>query len=299
MGVVIRWHLRQEGFTMSRLIGRNILLVVVFVAQLCSTRAVWGVDWVNLFLSNTPEPKTSVTVAWYDSANGAYDIFVSTSGDAGDTWDARPVPVGGSLAAQSETEAGRRSGFHFFDGFNVRELGQTVQLPLLFSADHEQGGYVGVDYETFESPPFALSPGDRLTVTNGRIVGWPDVRLVDTSGVPGLQEFIALVDTLPRLNGDVIVGNLALRGQYALPGDANSDGWVDGTDYLIWAGNYGELGVGLPGDFNGDGKVDGLDYLEWAGNFGSHASTSVPEPTTLLMAVIGTMLVLWRRLGTS
>ncbi|MEZ6072276.1 MAG: pre-peptidase C-terminal domain-containing protein [Pirellulales bacterium] len=61
-----------------------------------------------------------------------------------------------------------------------------------------------------------------------------------------------------------------------LQGDGNGDGWVDGLDYLIWAGNYathpGPDGDISDGDYNDDGWVDGLDYLMWAGNYGNHAA---------------------------
>ena len=78
-----------------------------------------------------------------------------------------------------------------------------------------------------------------------------------------------------------------------LPGDGNGDGWVDGSDYLLWAGNYGTHpgpdGDLSDGDYNDDGWVDGLDYLLWAGNYGSHNSTPVPELSTFLLAVTGVM----------
>ena len=81
-----------------------------------------------------------------------------------------------------------------------------------------------------------------------------------------------------------------------LPGDGNGDGWVDGLDYLLWAGNFGAHpgpdGDMSDGDYNDDGWVDGLDYLLWAGSFGSHATSEVPEPTTLLLVVTGAMSVL-------
>ena len=76
-----------------------------------------------------------------------------------------------------------------------------------------------------------------------------------------------------------------------LPGDGNGDGWVDGLDYLLWAGNYnshpGPDGDTSDGDYNDDGWVDGLDYLLWAGNFGAHAAVSVPEPSGLALLVVG------------
>src|SRR3989338_3894034 len=52
------------------------------------------------------------------------------------------------------------------------------------------------------------------------------------------------------------------------PGDANSDGKVDGLDYVVWLINYNlqTTGAGL-GDFNNSGYVDGLDYVIWLNNY--------------------------------
>ena len=36
---------------------------------------------------------------------------------------------------------------------------------------------------------------------------WPGIRLVNKSGVPDLETFVQVVDTLPSFNGDVIVSN--------------------------------------------------------------------------------------------
>jgi MYXO-CTERM domain-containing protein len=74
-------------------------------------------------------------------------------------------------------------------------------------------------------------------------------------------------------------------------GDFNNDGWVDGLDYLIWAGTFGTHpgpdGDKSDGDYNDDGWVDGLDYLGWAGQFGTHPGpqgSAVPEPGTFALA---------------
>jgi hypothetical protein len=89
----------------------------------------------------------------------------------------------------------------------------------------------------------------------------------------------------------------------ATPGDGNGDGKVDGLDYLIWAGFYGDDPAQDPpgspenGDYDGNGMVDGLDYLEWAGNFGQgpNDGAAVPEPSTGLLALLGLALVGFRR----
>ncbi len=55
-------------------------------------------------------------------------------------------------------------------------------------------------------------------------------------------------------------------------GDANADGIVDMTDYVIWFDNFGKTGATWPdGDFNGDGIVDMTDYVIWFGGFGGTA----------------------------
>src|SRR5690606_19049140 len=48
-----------------------------------------------------------------------------------------------------------------------------------------------------------------------------------------------------------------------LPGDANGDNRVDGSDYVIWLNHYNQnTNEGAShGDFDGDEKVDGLDYV--------------------------------------
>ena len=85
----------------------------------------------------------------------------------------------------------------------------------------------------------------------------------------------------------------------SLPGDGNGDGWVDGLDYLLWAGNYathpGPDGDISDGDYNDDGWVDGLDYLLWAGEYGNHAASAVPEPRALMLLVTGLLLTLATR----
>lgn len=48
-------------------------------------------------------------------------------------------------------------------------------------------------------------------------------------------------------------------------GDANGDGKVSGSDYIIWLRYYGTnvSGQAAQGDFNLDGRVNGSDYIIW------------------------------------
>ena len=78
----------------------------------------------------------------------------------------------------------------------------------------------------------------------------------------------------------------------SIPGDANGDGIVDGSDVNILASNW-QYGVDMEnpdatwdmGDFNGDGIVDASDVTILAGNWqydvaDSASATAVPEPGT-------------------
>ncbi|MCD6378333.1 MAG: PEP-CTERM sorting domain-containing protein, partial [Planctomycetes bacterium] len=79
-------------------------------------------------------------------------------------------------------------------------------------------------------------------------------------------------------------------------GDANLDGSVDVSDLGILAGNYGGTGKSWSeGDFCGDLVVDISDLGILAGNYGSSTGGAVPEPATLSLLLIGSLLVVVRR----
>ena len=80
-----------------------------------------------------------------------------------------------------------------------------------------------------------------------------------------------------------------------IPGDANSDGIVDATDYALWFNNYGASGPGFPGDMNSDYTVDMADYALWFNYYGVGWVDSVPEPATLLLMAMGGLAVIRRR----
>ena len=116
-------------------------------------------------------------------------------------------------------------------------------------------------------------------------------------------KFITRLELLVSNDLFFAIDDLAfIFGPEIVPGDGNGDGHVDGTDYLLWAGNYGDNPADDPpgspanGDFNGDGMVGALDYLLWAGNYGmgplDKDSDAIPEPNTL-----GSLLLLVTILG--
>lgn len=77
--------------------------------------------------------------------------------------------------------------------------------------------------------------------------------------------------TLPLPTDSSTTDTAVKIGDYTVTktGDANSDGKVDGVDYMIWFNHYRQSVTGpANGDFNSSGFVDGVDYMLWLNNYG-------------------------------
>lgn len=79
------------------------------------------------------------------------------------------------------------------------------------------------------------------------------------------------------LLGIILTGTIVVKvAAQTRPGDANSDGRVDGVDYVIWLNHYNQSVLGATnGDFNGSGRVDGVDYVIWLNNYGQSTIISI------------------------
>jgi MYXO-CTERM domain-containing protein len=86
----------------------------------------------------------------------------------------------------------------------------------------------------------------------------------------------------------------------AVPGDFDSDGDVDGADFVAWQSNFPKAtGATLAqGDADSDGDIDGADFVVWQTHFpftpGSAASPA-PEPTALILALAAVAMLGCRR----
>ena len=81
--------------------------------------------------------------------------------------------------------------------------------------------------------------------------------------------------------------NLASGNSY-LPGDADLDGSVDGTDFGIWnTGKFTNDAAWCAGDFSADGSIDGSDFGIWNTNkfTSANMAASVPEPNAFMAMV--------------
>ncbi|MBX7075270.1 MAG: dockerin type I repeat-containing protein [Pirellulales bacterium] len=98
---------------------------------------------------------------------------------------------------------------------------------------------------------------------------------------------------ISQLVGQNAVSFAGQTGVVGLPGDANFDGFVNGSDYTIWADNFQLTGRSwTDADFNGDGVTDGADYTLWADNFQpvATAAIAVPEPAAQSLVAAGCLV---------
>ena len=88
---------------------------------------------------------------------------------------------------------------------------------------------------------------------------------------------------------------------YTLPADFDLDGDVDADDLARWKTGLGTGTLHSQGDADLDGDVDLADLMAWQNQFGNslpllEAETAVPEPSGLLLLVLGTIPICFRRL---
>ena len=193
----------------------------------------------------------------------------------------------------------------------------------------------GVDISAYQisSPAGRLQPGDLHNIAgnpgfptgNGTGNGWEtdgannSMQILETffagssnfsSGVeiplgdvfaPGGAE--DLVFQYRNATGGIVSSVVEYVGAAAASADFDSDGDVDGRDFLAWQRGFGLTGQTskVNGDANGDGSVTGADLNVWKATFGGTgavpAAGAVPEPATvqLLVTVGGALAAGCRR----
>jgi hypothetical protein len=88
--------------------------------------------------------------------------------------------------------------------------------------------------------------------------------------------------------------DIPVEQMVVLEADFDMDGDVDGDDFLLWQGGFGQFAGGgatkMDGDYDNDGDVDGDDFLGWQTEFGQSVpgSASGQDLMRSLQALFGT-----------
>lgn len=200
---------------------------------------------------------------------------------------------GYTTAASLTTKRVGRNQLDFFEPDDERRGPEEVYLIDFDAPDGSNGPNggpsLGNDVETNFGPGDSGSPS--FVEVDGRY------RLA------GINTYTVTLDAVAPLFGSggggmLITGALRwLDTVIPVPGDANGDRMVTGADYTILEDHFGKRpGEALysEGDFNFDGSVTGADFTIWVDNFGTNVgpdAASVPEPATLALAGVATILV--------
>ena len=105
----------------------------------------------------------------------------------------------------------------------------------------------------------------------------------------GDLDFHFLLDTGETMTGVILFGSVPSGPE---PGDFDSDGDVDGADFLVWQRTFGGSAIpaGAGADSNGDGIVDAADLANWVSHYYQSVqsnSSAVPEPFSAIMMLMG------------
>jgi pectate lyase len=106
-------------------------------------------------------------------------------------------------------------------------------------------------------------------------------------------------------SGEVVLSDFSLES-VGLPGDYNGDGKVSAADYTVWRDTLGSTTDLRANGDDSNSVIDEDDYQVWLDNYGQSSglgtgsgsiAASVPEPTTVLLVVVGLLAITCHNLG--
>ena len=186
--------------------------------------------------------------------------------------------------------------------FHARDNGgyKDVDTPFAGNIVHDQWYemWMQVDHTANQQTRYYLAEdgGTPQIVMNGASEWWGHrndsyseaTAIKFLHGVTSPADATVYIDTVGVDAAGWSTNSLSDGGTTFDPADFNEDGSVDGTDLGLWQAAYGSTAAG---DTDADGDSDGADFLVWqknlTGSAGSAATTSVPEPSCLLLFAMG------------
>jgi len=273
------------AFTGDRRSGLNSMAQVAYVATLADgrreiVRYTPSLNWRNTTGGMWDDGDNWTLGIQPDKAHEVYlnsETAMNVSLASGVT-NVRSLSIGGG-AGESMLELPDDVTLNIADDLSLMVL-STLSFRVAGSGDGEFGQvYVAGNALLGGSLELVVESGAELTAYS------PMTMLSVDGGIVGEFATIDGVAVTEDYGIAVSYSSSEVVAQYALLGDANLDGTVDGQDFLLWNSSKFQSGASwADGDFDGDGITDGQDFLIWNANkFASFDMVSaVPEPTRLV-----------------
>lgn len=219
--------------------------------------------------------------------------------------------------------------YFYYSYFPTQHNTPGLQSGSIYLATLREDRFVGIQSApgavgTWTTPPITLGTDFAGISVNAVVVGSLRMEVLDASGNAITDHDFSVNSSLPigpgdylgavaRWNGmdnlNVLAGRQVSLKFYldgatvysfhfisAIPGDFNSDGDVDGADFVAWQTHFAiSTGASLSqGDADGDGDVDGADFVLWQTYFPYFATpetSPIPEPHSFILAGMSLMMV--------
>jgi hypothetical protein len=202
--------------------------------------------------------------------------------------------VGGTVLLEGDTRPGASPGVMAFGGDLGCGAGAVLEMELA-------GALSGL-FDRITVAGLLNAGGTLKVILDGYDPErWDEFDLLDWGACVGTfgLDLPAVAEWLQWDTSDLYTTG-AIAVTPALPGDANTDGIVDLQDFGALKDHYALSGMGwAEGDFNNDGVVDLQDFGilkdHYAMTYGDMSPGAVPEPGTIAMAVLATIIVARRR----
>jgi len=284
------------------------------------TKAFFSADDVGIVRGGDPANGVPVDTAPFFGVEDTIDATdTSHSGVQQAVWTFNTASASGGftfsvdVAAMGDFETADLHGFEY--SFN----GGSSYTPIFGSeglfADTNfttiSGSFVGaIDQSVAGQDAASLPASVKYTMESGAIIGLNDP--LQFAGQRLSNEFQTFTKSLTGTGSQLLIRffaqadgtevfafrNMTLTdgAVVGVPGDYNGNGTVDAADYVLWRN-----GGPLLNEVDTPGTVNAADYAAWRARFGNSGSGSglgaanVPEPTSLVLVLIGMLPFCVRR----
>jgi hypothetical protein len=246
-----------------------------------------------------PAPPPSPVQAGFNSLAGA-----TSQASASGTFGAYTVGVQGqgfedtADANANEIDPSIRNLYRatYYNNSDVNGEGVTLTIAgVTPNTDYDVKVWSYDPAQSFSSTPTQWSPSGATTGASASITNFAFPRPATLDDYSATIRVRSTTDTL-TIFGTTTAGfggtrlNAVELYAVAVPGDFDSDGDVDGADFVAWQTNFPKAtdATLAQGDADGDGDVDGADFVVWQTNFPftpGPGATAVPEPSAWLLGL--------------